>query len=314
MSGRRHKMDSTGSTYENTVQLLVGRIASLVKVPREQDYGIDFFCQPRVSTGATTETVTELGSLQVKGGQAELAYGGLNDRGEWRDYELAWLRSLATPLYLAHVDADLTAVELFSLWPLWWIFWRTRSPFEVVFNTEAAGTVSAMWPQPETSPTVDAHERGDGNRWTINLGPPFLRLTNDLLNDATFRDRAVATLRGWIANDRLTLILHQLFIPVVNGVTRWTTNSPEGGERRTFHFWNDQPGVNLEGLSQTASPILVNLGIHLQWQNDAAAYNLVPVLEWLEGRGWLDEIGKGLLDGLRRTQARGVGPKECTVD
>ena len=54
--------------------------------------------------------------------------------------------------------------------------------------------------------------------------------------------------------------------------------------------------------------MLVNLGVHLQWQNDQAAYKLIPVLEWLDGEGRLDPIGKGLLDGLRGTQARGVGP------
>src|SRR3990172_7499880 len=122
MSGRRHVMDSTGSTYEDCAQFLVGHIASLVKVPREQDFGIDFYCQPRVLVGPQTETVAELCSLQVKGGREKLAYGGLNRRGEWRVYELTWLRSLASPLYLVRVNTKRTAVELFSTWPLWLIF------------------------------------------------------------------------------------------------------------------------------------------------------------------------------------------------
>jgi hypothetical protein len=33
MSGRRHRMDSTGVNYENCVRHLLGRIASLVHVP-----------------------------------------------------------------------------------------------------------------------------------------------------------------------------------------------------------------------------------------------------------------------------------------
>lgn len=118
MSGRRHVMDSAGSTYEDCARLFVGRIASLVHAPREKDFGIDFYCQPRVPAGPRTETVAELGSLQVKGGGEGLAYGGLNERGESREYEFTWLRSLATPLYLARVDAGCSAVELFSVWPL----------------------------------------------------------------------------------------------------------------------------------------------------------------------------------------------------
>jgi hypothetical protein len=56
--------------------------------------------------------------------------------------------------------------------------------------------------------------------------------------------------------------------------------------------------------------MLVSLGTHLQWQNDREAYELLPVLEWLDGRGHLDPMGKGLLEGLRRTKERGVGPRE----
>ena len=312
MSGRRHKVDAIGRSYEDHVAFLVGRVASLVRVPREEDYGVDFYCQPLVSTGPQTQTVAELGSLQVKGGNAKLAYGGLNERGEWRDYEITWLRSLVTPLYRAPVDAGFTAVELFSLWPLWWIFWKTGFPFEVVFSTKAAGTNSTGWLEPESSPVRDGGDHGDGKRWTVCLGPPFLRLTTELLNDPTFCERTVGIMRAWIAQDRLVLMFHQLSIPVLTGISRWTTNSTEGTELTTSQFWRGEPGANIERLCQTASPLLVNLGIHLQWQNDVSAYNLVPVLEWLNEKGWLDGIGKGLLDGLRRTQARGVGPRESS--
>lgn len=87
MSGRRHIVDSEGTSYEDCVSLFLGRIASLVHVPRDKDFGIDFYCQPRVPAGAHTETVAELASLQVKGGGAKLTYGGLNPQGEWQEYE-----------------------------------------------------------------------------------------------------------------------------------------------------------------------------------------------------------------------------------
>lgn len=254
MSGRRHKVGAIGRSYEDFVASLVGRIASLVKVPREEDYGVDFYCQPLVSTGPQTQTVSELGSLQVKGGSAKLAYGGVNERGEWRDYEITWLRSLATPLYLVHVDADFTAVELFSLWPLWWIFWKTGFPFEVVFSTQAAGMNSTGWREPESSPGRDGEGQGDGKRWVVCLGPPFLRLTTELLNDSTFRERAAGIMRAWIAQDRLILMFHQLFIPVLTGISRWTTNSTEGTELVVAQLWRGEPGANIERICQTASP------------------------------------------------------------
>lgn len=214
MSGRRHIMDSVGSTYEDCVRLFVGRIASLVAVPREKDFGVDFYFQPRVPIGPKTETVAELGSFQVKGGREKLGYGGLNRRGEWREYEFTWLRSLVTPLYLARVNVGCTAVEIFSVWPLWLIFWQqVTSPFEVVFTTQPAGASQHDWHPLKSSPSTP-HPRGtgkgDGKGWTINLGPPILRVTSKDLNDTVFCQRAVAVLRTWIMYDRLTLMrFHQ---------------------------------------------------------------------------------------------------------
>lgn len=307
MSGRRHSMDSTGSSYEDCVQLLLGRIASLVRVPREKDFGVDFYCQPCVADGAQSETVTELAAVQVKGGGESLAYGGLDRRGQWREYEFSWLRSLATPLYLARVDRAFSTVDLFSLWPLWLIFWsQAENPFEVRFVT--AGSRRAVWRMPEPRLSRSGTGRGDGMRWTVHLGRPFLRLRGKGLNDQEARRRVTAALRTWIAADRLTIMRFQQFIPVLTGITEWETNRPEVFQTRTWQFWDRRPGANIDKLCRTVGPMLVNLGAHLQWQDDSAAYSLIPVLDWLQGRRQLDEIGIGLLRGLRDTKVRGVGP------
>lgn len=309
MPGRRHVMDSEGSAYEDCVRHFLGRIASLVQVPREKDFGIDFYLQPRIPSGARTETVAELGSLQVKGGDQSLTYGGVDSHGNWREYEFTWLRSLATPLYLARVDSAHTVVKLFSLWPLWLIFWRQAvSPFEVILTTESEGAESHAWQDPQASSRHDAIGQGDAMRWNVDLGPPFLQLTFENLEIEDFRKKATSVLRAWITHDRLTLMRFHQFIPVLTGITGWKTNSLDDLEVRTWQFWDSRPGANIRRLCQTASPMLVNLGAHLQWQDNWAAYKLVPILEWLDEEGCLDEMGKGLLSGLHGTQERGVGP------
>src|SRR5262245_20707429 len=60
-------------------------------------------------------------------------------------------------------------------------------------------------------------------------------------------------------------------------------------------------------LSDSSTPF-VNLGIHLQCQNDQAAYKLIPILEWLKQEGYLDQTRESLLDGLRKTESKGIGP------
>ena len=50
--------------------------------------------------------------------------------------------------------------------------------------------------------------------------------------------------------------------------------------------------------------------MNLQWQNDQAPYLFIPLLEWIDGQGVVDDMGRGLLSGLRETHARGVGPAD----
>jgi hypothetical protein len=304
MAGQRHRMDSSGSSYEDYAKSLIGRFAALIPVQRERDFGLDFFCQPLVTAGKNTETVTELAALQVKGGIQKLTYGGLDRRGKWRPQQFTWLRSLATPLYLVRVDKDFSSVQLFSLWPIWWIFWQAGHPFRVDFITRGPSSRLHLWQKPECSPCKGGGSNGDGMQWTVDLGPPLLRLTNENLNDSVFRETATAILRTWILHDRLTLMYFHLSVPVVTSISQWSTNALDvrGLGSGISYFWNSMPGMNLSSLCQTISPMLVNLGLNLSSQNDEAAYRLISVLEWIEGRGQLDEVGKGLLDDLRRTQ------------
>lgn len=312
MSGQRNVMDSTGETYETLADHLVGRFASTIRVSRQQDYGIDLYCLPRVPTGPRTQTAIELGSVQVRGGASDLVYGGLNGRGEWKGHEFDWLRGLTVPLYLARVDAACSTVNLFSLWPIWWVFLHAGNPFKIVFTTEPASSEIYKWRSPEALADKDGAGIGDGLRWNVNLGAPFLQLTGDNLGDAAFRDQASAILQTWIKGDRLTLIRSLQGVPVIDSITQWTTNSVDSYGYSTHQFWNSAPGANIPRLCKTLAPVLTNLGVHLQWQTDEAAYRLIPILEWLDQQHQLDEIGRGLLDGLRRMQAAGVKPERTT--
>src|SRR6266581_3351494 len=107
MPGRRHKLDSTGAAYQKFAESLLVRIAAMTPVPQEHDFGNDFFCEPRIPISKTTETVLSLCLIQVKGGSATLEYGGLDDE-KWARHELIWLKSLASPLFLAHVNETCT--------------------------------------------------------------------------------------------------------------------------------------------------------------------------------------------------------------
>ncbi len=308
MPGRQNVLASRGSSYEDFVQTVLGRLATMVHVPRQHDFGIDFYCQPRIPSGQRTESVTDLCSIQVKGGDSIFGFGGLKRRsGQWRDYHFDWLRSLAIPIFLARVDKDFSAVELFSLWPLWLVFWQTSTPFSVTCRTKPATSTLYELQDLEKKISPVGQGKGDGCDWVVDLGPPFLRLTLADLNDDGFSDGALAILQQWIRLDRETLIRFHLRVAVVEGIYKYSTNFFSYSTKKAM-FWSYGPGANVVHLSRTMTPMIVNLGVHLQWQNNEAAYLLIPVIEWLNREGHLDEMGQGLLDGLRESRAEGKGP------
>jgi hypothetical protein len=297
-------MDSTGASYQDCAELLLGRLATLIEVPREKDFGVDFYGQPRFSSGAYTESVQDEFGVQVKGGKETLSYGGLDPKANWKQYEITWLRSLVTPLYLARVNASFEAVELFSLWPVWLILWRQAvDPFEIRFVLQEPGSTPSNWDPTATSESIEGSP-GDGKRWIVDLGPPILKLTNAILNEVESRSSCLQVLREWVALDRMNLIRVHQFVPLLKSFMSWTTNSPQTSPIviREWQFWSPSPGVNLKRLCEAAEPTLVALGKHLQSQNNEAAANLVPILSWLKEQNCLGKFGQNLLDELPRDQ------------
>lgn len=312
MAGRRHLMDRVGAEYESTAHALLTPLASLVPVPRQDDFGIDFYCHVRASTGRHTETVSHLAALQVKGGEAGLTYGGLDASGEWKKHEIAWLMSLSVPLYLLHIPQDRRAVAMYSLGPVWHRFMaQTVYPFEISCVTRPTCD-DTNWQLAEPTSSA-ASDRGDGRRWVIDLGPPLLQVSVDDASDPESRENRCSVLRHWIAHDRQNVMRFQQGVPVVTCITSWKTNSLDGVRKAIAQHWSTPPGENITPLCQTAEPLLVNLGIHLQWQNDPAAYALIPTLQWLNDRQQLGGIGRGLLERLVQNQNRGAAPNAGAV-
>jgi hypothetical protein len=103
------------------------------------------------------------------------------------------------------------------------------------------------------------------------------------------------------------MMRYQQFIPWLRGIISWRTNNPEVLQEMTWQFWDRKPGANIARLCQTAAPMLVSLGTHLQWQNDRAAYDLLPALRWINSQGLLNPMGQGLIENLERAQAKGGG-------
>jgi hypothetical protein len=66
--------------------------------------------------------------------------------------------------------------------------------------------------------------------------------------------------------------------------------------------------MNIDNLARALTPTVLMLGVHLQWQDNRDAYRLIPILQWLQAANYGNDLTKGLLEGLTRTEREGVGP------
>jgi hypothetical protein len=92
----------------------------------------------------------------------------------------------------------------------------------------------------------------------------------------------------------------------------WFTNDFDFTKPRKIKgwmAWSPVAGQNIDDIARVFEPTITNLGVHLQYQDDMAAYKLIPALEWLETTERLSGFGEGLLKGLRNTQAQGRSPR-----
>jgi len=208
----------------------------------------------------------------------------------WKVYEIEWLRSLAVPLYLARVNSDCSRVDFYSLWPVWPVLGGGPWPFRIVceFN------------DPSSSPFVleGATRESDGSHGdritsTVHLG--LLSVTQKDLSDPSFKEHAAALMGIWVGYDRLTVIRLLLRVAYFQGIRQWSTNDFDLSRKLILKGWmaySSIPGQNIDDICKTFEPVITNLGWHLQHQDDLAAYNLIPALEWLQSSGRLVGFGR----------------------
>ena len=296
MPGRRAKFTSTGDQYENSTVAILGEILSLVHVPWQRDYGVDFYCSVRLSSGTAAQTTRDLFALQVGGPEKKVTYGGFS-KGKSLFYQIEWLKSFTIPFFYGRVSTDRQRIDLYSMSPVWRVFFRSPDPFKITCVLQDATDELFTIEEAEAKRTKQAI--ADGNSWQVNLGPPILSRSQTELQKPEIADQAVALLRDWLQLDWTTIIRFQTGIAVTEFFMSWSTNSAANLKSQRM-YWSPVPGANVRGIAEAVQPALVNLGANLQYQDDIAAFTLVPLLDWLKEQGILSPFGRGLLGQLRQ--------------
>jgi len=304
MPGQQLNIQATGAGYEAFAEAVLGRIAAMVPVPRAHDFGLDFYVLPRVPLSPTLEAAVALCGIQVKGAdKLTIAFGGLNKKGEWKQYEIEWLRALDVPFYIAVSDTAFSSISLYSTGPALGVFWRAGTPFEIrcSFGAPSSGD-EHTFVDPVSEQASEATAMGDDRRWTVDLGAPFLNLRLADLVDKSHRENLRNVLLAWIHTDRASLFYRHMGVPRQHLRMAYRTNIvPQAVQ--DWMFWNPAPGASSTGLEQTVGPIATVLVQHLLGQKDTVGLQAwLPALEWLASRNSLDGLGVGAIREIREAK------------
>src|SRR5579864_3759313 len=168
MPGGRWRTFRLGDRSELLVEELLSAFAYTTRVPRQEDFGVDFFC----SMIQPEEQLLKAGpffAVQAKSSTDAIVYE--------KDYELDWITNQENPLLVCIADRKALAMDVYSTWNLLCgvlAGWRgLKKPSRI-----------ALLPAVEPNVWPGVENKDDGSQ-EIQLGKPIVRVTDaDIFDEA----------------------------------------------------------------------------------------------------------------------------------
>jgi hypothetical protein len=247
-------------------------------------------------------------AVQVKSrSEPECRYGGLNNRGEWKRYELDWLYNQRQSFMVCVVDLKKWTVDLYSTQFMWWVPWQKGTPGEVILVpdlslddfTEAQGRSMENRYRSTRLPTAEAGVRpGDGFSYRVPLGNPIVSVSVREHEAIAFRDQVRSCLERWVGLDYRNLTHWQLKVPYVEEWVSWSTNAPPVPPGKLWHFFNATPDQNIKEILASIAPAVASLMHNLNHQGQLEKLKVVtPLATLAHAYGLLDPTAIGFVGG-----------------
>ncbi len=262
-----------GNRSELLVEHLLAGLAFTTRVPRPEDFGIDFFCS-LISAGP--RQLLKAGpsfTVQAKSSNDPVIYE--------KDYEVEWITNQENPLLLCVADRAELAMDVYSTWNLvcavngGWRGVKQANRITLLPGTDFGGE----WP--------GIVNRDDGSQ-EIRLGKVR---SDDIFNDGRM-EQISTVLREWLALDRTNIVNRYTGQYWVLGPLQYETGLPPlaCGQGRVVFYWHPnnraQCAVNL-GKASTALALIFR-------KNLAEGERTKPI--WSQRIAALDEVVKSHWD------------------
>jgi hypothetical protein len=193
MPGQLWNTFRQGNRTEYLATYLLSALGIAVKVPREEDVGIDFHCNLASDFGDGLLKFFAPYNVQIKsaeGGGEKIKYGGIKD-GKFKDHEVRWLLSQRIPFFIGVVDKKAGVIRIYSTATRWFAKYHGKIPCEIVFVADTpdsqthlgSGTRTDIDPSKIPGSPASIPPNVELVSWEIPLGQPALVLNSEQAED-----------------------------------------------------------------------------------------------------------------------------------
>lgn len=175
-----------GDRSEYLAQYMLSSLGLAVKVPREEDVGIDFHCTLARMYGQRISYFAPF-NVQVKSSTvSSISYGGIDNKGNWKEDSVRWLLNQRTPFFIAIVDKNTGKLDLFSTATRWFAVHGALIPCQITLKPYTPGIGEHIGNGTKSPIEVTPQNGMEPISWELPLGQPILSMNFDDAENQSF--------------------------------------------------------------------------------------------------------------------------------
>ncbi len=290
-----------GNRSEHLANYLLSGLGIVNSVPRQNDIGFDFYCH-------LANEEKEILSfdypflMQIKSDSDSSIVYGNSDSDKWKKQNLDWIDKLQTPLLFGFVSKTNMEIAIFTASGYRFLQIPTQElgfpdPSLVEFKRRKEALPNHItWPVKERIANWPDNGKGDGLRYTIDLGNPLITINNEDIFDKELLKRKKQIIRKIVLVEQRNLLFKTLQVPQIYWATEINTNEDfEVGQM--FSFSDDK--LVADKMLTNLAPAFISLATSLKSCNeDQLANAMKPLLKKIPQHipEWMKDKFPNLLD------------------
>jgi len=278
------QLDTTyqGARYEYATTLSLSALASVIPVPRPEDYGFDQICNLVDIKEQLRYQGTTFGVQTKSHTKEKLIYGGKTDKGDQKYWEIQWLFRRDIPLLISSVNLKPFCLKLYSTWAVWHSYWMNPTNYNrkvtFILDQIPSNDGDDRWMSYLENP-----DKPDES--IVYLGPPIIKMDSPTPNN-TKTELLRKCLRFWVDFDMINLKFCKLGIPFMYTVKDWVTDQTPNLSQSSYIFWNEFQDIRVN-LLKTLYPMIIALEKDFEVHSDTKNIDrLQGIKEILKDHGY----------------------------